>query len=398
MADMGGLLGFSGLDEDQQRMAVANGLLGLGSGLLANQYYDPRTGQGGLTTGLSQGAQAMMAAPAQVRQQAYQDAVMKQKLQEFQLQQKRQEAMQKYVDGLAPDDPRRQAFALSSPDKIGETLLKGVDRRDEANVNLEYKPKIAAAEYNAVTPFTLQRKAGEGQIENQNRISLEQALSPILVNRSAATAGADASARNAVENAPINTPYGVMPQGQWKAMQSQLGQGLGSATPVTLPGGVTVPLSQVGKASEDQYKKQQGAQSVAAILDQIEPMTMDEKTGQMVPDLKKSILNRATHSGLGAAADWAGGLVGVSTPAADAAAQLKVLGSALMMGMPRMEGPQSDKDVALYREAAGNISDPSTPVSQKRAAMQTIRALNARYSSPQPVANGGWGIRPVGGQ
>jgi hypothetical protein len=330
--------------------------------------------------------------------QAYQDAVMKQKLQDFQLQQKRQEAMQNFAASLPDSDPRKQALQFTTADEFGKQMLKNYDRRDEAAVNLENMPKLEAAKYSALTPYTLQRKSAEGQIDNQNRVSLEQALSPILVGRAASSAGAEAGARNAVENAPVNTPYGQMPQGQWKAMQSQLGQGLGGSVPVTIPGGQTVPLSQVGKASEDQYKKQQAAQGVSSILDQIEPMVMDQTTGQMVPDMKKSLLEKSTHSGVGAAADWLGGMVGVSTPAGDAAAQLKVLGNALMMSMPRMEGPQSDKDVALYREAAGNLSAPGTPTSQKRAAMQTIRALNARYSSPQTTGSSGWGIRPVGGQ
>ena len=52
-----------------------------------------------------------------------------------------------------------------------------------------------------------------------------------------------------------------------------------------------------------------------------------------------------------------------------------------MMAQPRMEGPQSDKDVALYRQMAGQIGDSSVPAAQKKAALQVIRQLHARYSA-----------------
>jgi hypothetical protein len=44
-----------------------------------------------------------------------------------------------------------------------------------------------------------------------------------------------------------------------------------------------------------------------------------------------------------------------------------------------MEGPQSDKDVALYREMAGRIGDPTVPAAEKRAAVATIRSLQQKY-------------------
>ena len=53
-----------------------------------------------------------------------------------------------------------------------------------------------------------------------------------------------------------------------------------------------------------------------------------------------------------------------------------------------MEGPQSDKDVALYKEMAGRIGDPNVPTSQKRAAVETIRELNSRYANVEYVPGG----------
>jgi hypothetical protein len=55
-----------------------------------------------------------------------------------------------------------------------------------------------------------------------------------------------------------------------------------------------------------------------------------------------------------------------------------------------MEGPQSDKDTALYRQAAGDIASATTPAGKKLAAIRTVRQLNEKYRAlnPQPAQSG----------
>lgn len=118
------------------------------------------------------------------------------------------------------------------------------------------------------------------------------------------------------------------------------------------------------KHSPEQAKQGQAQldlQSTAGLLDMAEPL-----------------LGIATSSGVGALRDAAGNLVGASTKAGDAAKQLKAIEGMLISKMPKMSGPQSDKDVLLYRQMAGQIGDPTVPVSQKRAAMATIREITNR--------------------
>lgn len=60
-----------------------------------------------------------------------------------------------------------------------------------------------------------------------------------------------------------------------------------------------------------------------------------------------------------------------------------------MMAQPRMEGPQSDKDVALYKQMAGQIGDATVPAEQKKAALEVVKKLHQRYagaSTQQPQA------------
>lgn len=103
-------------------------------------------------------------------------------------------------------------------------------------------------------------------------------------------------------------------------------------------------------------------------------------------DEAERLIGKATGSVLGTGRDLTLGMAGISTEGAQAAAQLKVLQGALMMNIPRMEGPQSDKDTQLYREMAGQIGDSTLPIETRRAAIRTIRRLNEKYSGGgQPV-------------
>lgn len=150
----------------------------------------------------------------------------------------------------------------------------------------------------------------------------------------------------------ISAPnLGKAPPGyRWKAD--------GSLEPI--PGG---PVDR--KANPPQ--KIEDAKDVLALLDMAEPI-IDESTG----------------SYLGVGADLAARAFGQSTTGAEAAAQLKALEGSLVSKMPKMSGPQSDKDVLLYKQMAGQVGDPTIPAAQKRKAMATIRAINERYANIKP--------------
>jgi hypothetical protein len=92
------------------------------------------------------------------------------------------------------------------------------------------------------------------------------------------------------------------------------------------------------------------------------------------------LVNKSTGSGLGNLVDESAKFFGRSTGGAQAAAQLKALEGTLVSKMPKMSGPQSDKDVLLYKQMAGQIGDPTVPAAQKQAAMNTINELNSRYA------------------
>jgi hypothetical protein len=91
-----------------------------------------------------------------------------------------------------------------------------------------------------------------------------------------------------------------------------------------------------------------------------------------------TLISGATGSGIGAAIDFGAGLVGKSTEGAKNIASLKGLEANLVLNMPRLEGPQSNLDQQLYREAAGQIGNPMVPNETKKAALRTIKDVLAR--------------------
>ena len=88
-----------------------------------------------------------------------------------------------------------------------------------------------------------------------------------------------------------------------------------------------------------------------------------------------------TGSGLGEMRDKALGWVGLSTDGGKAAARLTTLGAWLTANVPRMEGPQSDKDVARYQAMAGDIGDSSKPIETRLAAAMGVKSLQEKYAS-----------------
>ena len=104
-----------------------------------------------------------------------------------------------------------------------------------------------------------------------------------------------------------------------------------------------------------------------------------------------------TGSPIGAAVDAVGGVFGASPAGASEAQTLKALAGALTAKMPRMEGPQSDKDVQLYREMAADVGNPMIPRARRIAALEVVKKLYTKYdksavdihSQADAILNGG---------
>jgi hypothetical protein len=161
-----------------------------------------------------------------------------------------------------------------------------------------------------------------------------------------------------IEQMPINGKT-VLPAAQSPALQGQIA---GART-----------------GSEAQAKREFNMTGASNVIDQAEQIL----TGQTKP----------TASGIGALADVAGSVIGYAPRGAAQADQLKAIGGQLVSKMPRMEGPQSDRDVQLYTQMAGQIGDATIPISRRLAALQTVKSIVKKYEPmnqpsqlPQPNA------------
>lgn len=161
----------------------------------------------------------------------------------------------------------------------------------------------------------------------------------------------------------------------------------GNVTVLDKQGNVLRQLGNIGKPSATFEKtaalqKQQGRDLGLAITE-LENATKD-----------KGLIDQSTGSGAGRLVDVAAGFAGQATPGAIAIAKLKPIADMALKMVPRFEGPQSDKDTQSYKEAAGQLADPSLPTDLRKAAgKEVLRLMKARKNQfvNEAMANEGMG-------
>jgi hypothetical protein len=97
-----------------------------------------------------------------------------------------------------------------------------------------------------------------------------------------------------------------------------------------------------------------------------------------------------TASGAGSLVDYLGNIVGQAPKGQNEAKRLEVVAGILTSKVPRMEGPQSDKDVDLYKKMAGDVGNSGLPISTRLAALDTMQKLFSKYerfNTNAPAAN-----------
>lgn len=282
------------------------------------------------------------------------------------------------VFGFVKDNPTADN-AIAAAQHLGEqgiwdaaTVAKAV-QSIQANPTPENVRNLATQAYQNA----LSAKDQLPQLFNQNRGGTfgVKSVNPVTgaakdVSVDAITQSADNAASNARAAAEGAANRGVQMRGQNLSdarARETLAQG--NKAPAgyrykpdgsmeAIPGGPADLKNTAGTAA-----KVTDAQDVLSLLDQAEPL-----------------IGKATNSYAGAGIDQLARVVGGAPDGAKAAAQLRTLEGALIAKMPKMSGPQSDKDVLLYKQMAGQIGDNTIPAEQKRAAMQTIREINERHA------------------
>ena len=120
--------------------------------------------------------------------------------------------------------------------------------------------------------------------------------------------------------------------------------------------------SETGKKEGELEGKSIAAPQVLDLVDQAEKLLPQATSGRI-----QNIYTAANQIG------------GRSTSMSKADSQLDVISAGLVGNVPRMEGPQSDADVKLYKEAAGNVGNRNLPSGDRLAALKTIKKINEKY-------------------
>lgn len=139
--------------------------------------------------------------------------------------------------------------------------------------------------------------------------------------------------------------------------------------------GVVGVSGKVGDKEKLDMKRAFNMQGIGATIQEAENLLSGAATG-----------NLPTASYMGAGTDLAGRIVGHAPKGSAEAAQLEALGGALVAKMPRMEGPQSDKDVLLYKQMAGKVGDRTVPIAERVAALNMVKNLWTKYERLNPDA------------
>jgi hypothetical protein len=140
------------------------------------------------------------------------------------------------------------------------------------------------------------------------------------------------------------------------------------------------------KNSKEAAQKAQDNRDTLSLLDEVD-----------------KILPNATGGYLGKGLDLAARAFGVPNEGDKATAQLSAIEGQLVGKMPKFSGPTSDRDAALYRQAAGDVANFALPVAVRQAAADQLRTLTEKSLGMQAgsskkkasASSDGWSVTEV---
>ena len=156
------------------------------------------------------------------------------------------------------------------------------------------------------------------------------------------------------------------------------------------------PTSATGEPVTVQGKPSAAFEKTRATQQQLNK-DMDSAVKQLTDITKEGgLIDQSTGSGIGRLVDIGAGFVGQATPGAIATAKLAPIADIVLKMVPRFEGPQSDKDTQSYKEAAGQLANPSLPSSVRKAAgLEILRLMKERKNQFVTQSMADQGIPPV---
>jgi hypothetical protein len=246
---------------------------------------------------------------------------------------------------------------------------------EDAVLSKKMTPEQAAQQFAEIAPLNADQRR---QFIKNRALKAEQLFSDITQRR-----GQDISAQT--------TRRGQDLQYAPEVVANTVTDAAGNVTQFNRFGQVIGQPGAVGKPSAtfEKTKALQAQQSkdLTLLSKELESVTKDG-----------GLIDQSTGSGAGRLRDVAAGFVGQSTTGSEAIARLKPIADMALKMVPRFEGPQSDKDTLSYREAAGQLADPSIPTATRKAAgRELMRLMKERKGQfvTESMANEGIGAGGV---
>lgn len=131
------------------------------------------------------------------------------------------------------------------------------------------------------------------------------------------------------------------------------------------------------KSEEIDLKKAKNLENLPTLIKRAKSVLTGESVDETGAVTKAPL---PTQSFGGSIIDAVGGFVGKTPQGAAQADRLKVIGGAMVLAMPRMEGPQSDADTKLYREMAGKVGDDTVSIERRLAALDEVEKIYSKYN------------------
>lgn len=297
------------------------------------------------------------------------------------------------IGGVKPNLMGAYQSLLTAPDAgLRQAGMQGMIQMPQIEAQRAEKADERAFRQSEREAVAAQRVA---EMQQQHELRMEQ----MRQNNADRAAMAEENRRHQAEMRRIAAQYGAGAQPYFQPVQTAQGvmafnARTGRVEPVMGPNGQPV----VGAAADPALQGQiTGAETTARKQAESTAEARGEvrKADMFLSQLKQAedILKQGpTQSGVGAAADAAGRVVGFSSPGAQRAGQLEALSGWLVANVPRMEGPQSNFDVQNYMTMAGKIGDRAVPVPERLAALAEVRRLQEKYKS---VGEQRLGVQPT---
>jgi hypothetical protein len=262
-----------------------------------------------------------------------------------------------------------------SPDKVLSALQQSADRRNQ----IESKRDIELQKIEAKKESDLQRAKDEKERE-QIRADAKRDAAQIAADAKQAIAKLAGALRQ--PPAPSLTTI-VNPENQNETIVVD--------TRVYKGGGKNAAgVIGLGKPSAAAEKSTLLKQQMGRDIDQaIKELTDVTKEG--------GLIDQSTGSGAGRLVDIGAEFFGTATEGAVAIGKLKPIADLSLKMVPRFEGPQSNADTTSYKEAAGQLADPTLPTKIRKEAGKTVLRLmkerKNQFVTPE-LASEGVGATP----